>query len=1552
MREKKIVLKRNFNNQRIKLLLQEFFNAINVPEHLVDATRRFQEECIAQGIEDAIHFKASVVERCDIQIGNLYFDLKTLDEEKIRKYLKAREEEKGQETGQIAWQFRGVNQFGSVTIRLRDRRWQVEFSRLQRRISSVITTEASLKPKAHQDLYEEMKKRLHPLSSSDPSQMLILQGAPGLGKSHCAEHYFYHEANQHHQMLAWLSGGSEEAFLNDWQSLANQLRYIDSEKREHSNDEIIHHWCEKQLGQWLFIIDDVQVEISWLRQHLPKKGGSVLITTSTPLYSLPEDAQTLPFLPLNTEDSEALLKVYLGSYWDPSSYKKEGEALAYLSHALSGSPTLLIQMALLVRKKGLSFERLMEQFQDAETRNLLLSDAVFDQLEGKTFKQVVEKSLKHIATFLHNLYPQFDENTFKEPLKQFIGLLEKETLGIERTGFCYISDIALMKNWKIILDSLLPDLEIDKLRKILTLLPLSYDDKKQTWEIALAGLHALKCTQVSPAISNLQISCKSSKALGKEEEDLPKIPSGANLFFSFENSALGDAKFAILTTNKPSEMTAWRLPTTNPYFIPRPALTEEMKDKLTTQLAHEKRAELVLAAASGMGGIGKTELARYFITEPSLSSDYSSRFWFYATSTSELRNEFYDLAVHLGFIEPKKYVEDKELIQLLHGWFNRNRGWLIVFDNADDYNSIAEWVPKEGGSVLITTREPNPGTLIDKQIVKVLLLKEEEAIDWLYQLAQRDQSTATESERKAARELVGNLGLGYLPLAIAQAAGYLREQRQVTIEEYLKDFIQLLLKEKSLVSTQEENGHSDPDAGARCVVASTWRLSLKAIGEYVQKNNIPNYAPYLLTACSYLAPKDIPIELLQDWFKDFFSFEDISSKFLSYYFDEYTGQLLRYSLCERSDLTKVISIHRLVQEVLRSNSTKELPKIKDWTEKIKQKDNVKEEIINSLLEVLYKHSDNESSAINEIKKKIALLPHMQSIKIYCEKIGCNNIHFLKMLDSLLKILAFRRNPEDLKSIGSLSREIEAYESKVNFPIDKEDKILTKLTISHTYFLAAEYSAQVAELTEIEAEIEKNENSYSPEIIIQIHHDFAMAHYYLKNKELCKKHIIEALSFKVNTKFEANQEAAFLNNVAIIFDYLGDDDLKKHYIKQRNSLINDEKSVEALERKIADAVSLSEQGKTSEAIACSESLLPVLRKIYGNENIKLAPPLVNLSIFYSKSGKFAEAKDLILEAFRIKVENYSIDNFETIKTALNVRAAFHNLGREKNNMDCFLCALSFNEICLQYFESNEQYDSSRAYRNETRSFKEKMLKALLFSSKNKNSQTLRAFLNFSRIICLWYSKQKHIVTTLLNEIFDMTYNACIDINGKDKDGLTMLHHACNKKDIISLIYLLEIEKNVFFDIKDGSGKLAWEYVKNTSLLELFKTDSILVQFLKKYPVKSKSNPNTVDWGHVLRTASANGLLADVRFLIEVKGIDINSADANPKSRYTPLHLAVIKNKPEIAEYLIDKNANFNATDANQKTPIDYIEERENKESWYKIFCISTKEPESEYLPRMV
>ncbi|MBX9702884.1 MAG: hypothetical protein K2X39_01900, partial [Silvanigrellaceae bacterium] len=466
--------------------------------------------------------------------------------------------------------------------------------------------------------------------------------------------------------------------------------HIDAKKREYSNEAIIRHWCEEQLGQWLFIIDDVQIEPEWLKQYLPQKGGHVLITTSKPSYSLPKEAQILSFSPLSHEDSNLLLKAWLGKYWEASGYQKEEQALTYLSQALGGSPALLTQMALLVRKKGLSFERLKAQFDNSDTRGLHLADRVFDQLQC-SFSERTDKSVQQVINAFRGLYSQLNE----EHLNQFIIFLKEEAAEIETIGQYCISDELFLGYWEGVLASFSLPSETNKLREILKLLPFSYDNEKQHWIIALAGLHALEFKD--SVAFNPQITLKKPEELAKEiaEREHIQIPSGINFSMHLNDSSINAVDIAILTAGKPSELKAWRLPSVNFYFIPRPALTEEIKEKLPNKETNGQTSELILAAASGMGGIGKTELARHFITEPELPSHYQRRFWFNATSHSQLKNELYDLAIYLGLVEPKKYIEDKELINRMHRWFNLNPGWLMVFDNADEYNSIADGLEEQ-----------------------------------------------------------------------------------------------------------------------------------------------------------------------------------------------------------------------------------------------------------------------------------------------------------------------------------------------------------------------------------------------------------------------------------------------------------------------------------------------------------------------------------------------------------------------------------------------------------------------------------------------------------------------------------------------------------------------------------------------------------------------------------------------------------------------------------------------------------------------------------------
>ncbi|MBX9703396.1 MAG: ATP-binding protein, partial [Silvanigrellaceae bacterium] len=620
------------------LLLQGILNVIDLPVELAEKViKRYAETIKKNDLAFSLDMQESSLERYEFAVGTIALAMED-DEQAIlaRALLPMLQTMSSLKTGEgdLQFHFTGANRLGAVRLCIYARTWEVEFSRLQRPVSPLSFTEASLVPQSHASIYEEMKTILCPLASFEKTKLLILQGAPGLGKSHCVEQYFYQDAHKEHQIVAWLSGETEEAFLKDWEGLANQFRQLDTDKRQHSNEALIHHWCEEQLGQWLFIIDDMQVEMDWLSQYLPQKGGHVVMTTTKPYYSLPKEANVLSFSALSYEDSTLLLKAWLGKYWEASGFSKEEQAISYLSRALGGSPALLTQMALLVKKKRTSFDRLKAQFDSLETRGWLFRDTIFDQLEGRTFEDVVVKGFNQAFKHLQSLYPPIS----KEHLSQFIFFLKQEAAEIEKTGYVCIENEVIMQYWEAVLLSLDLTPQPKKLKEILKLLPFSYISENNNWIIALAGLHALELRQGPPIVFNSQRSFKEAEELINDavERDLANIPSGVHLAMSLKDSQISMAEISILKVGKPLDFKVWRLPLVNPYFIPRLKLIEDIQQKLLNKENSGQTAKLILAAASGMGGIGKTELARHFITEPLLSSHYQRRFWFNATNDSQL----------------------------------------------------------------------------------------------------------------------------------------------------------------------------------------------------------------------------------------------------------------------------------------------------------------------------------------------------------------------------------------------------------------------------------------------------------------------------------------------------------------------------------------------------------------------------------------------------------------------------------------------------------------------------------------------------------------------------------------------------------------------------------------------------------------------------------------------------------------------------------------------------------------------------------------------------
>jgi hypothetical protein len=212
--------------------------------------------------------------------------------------------------------------------------------------------------------------------------------------------------------------------------------------------------------------------------------------------------------------------------------------------------------------------------------------------------------------------------------------------------------------------------------------------------------------------------------------------------------------------------------------------------------------------------------------------------------------------------------------------------WLLVFDNAERPTDIANYRPGGAGHVLITSRNPGWGALGGRLEVDVLARAETVAL-----LRARIPALSEELADKLAAEL------GDLPLAAAQAAGYL-EQTDLPAADYLRRF---RARRATLLARGEVIGY-------RGRIDTAWALSLERL-----RDRNPA-ALQLLELAAFLAPEPIPLalvgdhaELLDEPLRATAADPDALADTVS--------ALVGYSLARRHP--DGFQVHRLVQAVIR-----------------------------------------------------------------------------------------------------------------------------------------------------------------------------------------------------------------------------------------------------------------------------------------------------------------------------------------------------------------------------------------------------------------------------------------------------------------------------------------------------------------------------------------------------------------------------------------------------------------------------------------------------------
>jgi tetratricopeptide (TPR) repeat protein len=311
----------------------------------------------------------------------------------------------------------------------------------------------------------------------------------------------------------------------------------------------------------------------------------------------------------------------------------------------------------------------------------------------------------------------------------------------------------------------------------------------------------------------------------------------------------------------------------NEYFTGRETEIKTLRTNL-----RQTRFGAIIQAISGLGGVGKTALAVEYVYVH--REEYRHIFWIGAES--DLLSQFANLALTLKLCSPQMDAETRS--KLARGWLEQNEDWLLVFDNATNAESLEKYTPKGGGHVLITSRARGG---FGRTELRLEVWDEGTAVRYLL-----DRLSDTKEEDKENRAKRLAKALGYLPLALSQAASYMK-RKVVSLKTYLQRF-------ESTEYHVLEEGKAD---AYETTVAKTWNISFEVVREAV--GEFTYLEPYVLALFTTLVPDDIPRVVFQ------------AVSVIEQGLERWLEELNHYSLIELGE--SKVSVHRLVQRVMQAS---------------------------------------------------------------------------------------------------------------------------------------------------------------------------------------------------------------------------------------------------------------------------------------------------------------------------------------------------------------------------------------------------------------------------------------------------------------------------------------------------------------------------------------------------------------------------------------------------------------------------------------------------------